>query len=251
MGDRLVGVTDVSPGVQTVTEVHMRDKGSGVLEQYSIPTHVRNHTFRGVATTFRFWGGAVTSRHLLYMKNGSATNRVAIRSLIVRYNPTLQEFGTWAAQFTLSRPAADATGGTALAKVPFDTAQSSDAGVVVTGPSSADMANATTSLTAITATAGTSIWRQRIMRWPTAAQIVGQVRTIEDGTIDESRVAEHEPNIPALRDATTGMRPISEDGSLLLLPGQRALLTVNVADTGDIDTAGFVAMVAWDEYTIP
>jgi hypothetical protein len=246
MGDRLIGVTDVSPGAAVVAEWRTRDKGSGVLEQYAIPVHPRDLLFRGSATTFRFWGGAVTSRHLFYMKNGSASRRVAIRGLIVRYNPTLQEFGTWAAQFSLSRPAADATGGTALTKTPWDTALSSDAGVVVRGPSSADMTNATTSLTAITATAGTNLWRQRIMRWPTAAQIVGQVRTIDD-----KRSADLEANVPATTDSPERMHAVAEDGSILLLPGQRALVTVTAADTGDIDTAGFLTMVCWDEYQIP
>lgn len=246
MTDRLVGVTDVSPGVQVVSEYRARDKGDAALEQYVIGQHPRHLTYRAAATTFRFWGGAVTSRHLFYMKNASALTRVAIRSIIVRYNPTIQEFGTWAAQFNISRPAADATGGTVLTKAPFDTALASDVNVTCRGPSSADMTNATTSLTAITATAGPTIWRQRVMRWPTAAALVGQVRTIDD-----SRVSEQEPNVPALKDTAERLRGVAEDGSVLLLPGQRLLLTVNTADTGDIDTAGFVTMVVWDEYLIP
>jgi hypothetical protein len=71
-------------------------------------------------------------------------------------------------QVKLSRTAAVPTGGTVLAKAQFNTLNASNANTIVRGATASDGGVAT----AITATAGTTMWQQYCMRMHT---VVGQV----------------------------------------------------------------------------
>lgn len=119
------------------------------------------------AATFRTLGTAATPQNLMTIENIDATKLVYIRRIVVQLDATAVLVSVMP-QVKLSRATAVPTGGTALAKGQFDTANASNANTIVRAGNASDGGVAT----AITATAGTTLWQQYCMRMHT---VVGQV----------------------------------------------------------------------------
>lgn len=119
------------------------------------------------AASFRILGSAATLHNLLTIENIDATKLITIRRLTVQLDATAV-LAVNMPQVKTSRATVVPTGGTVLAKAQFDTANASNANSIVRAANAADGGAAT----AITATAGTTIWQQYCMRMHT---VVGQV----------------------------------------------------------------------------
>jgi hypothetical protein len=120
---------------------------------------------------YRTLGTAATPQNLMTIENIDATKLIYIRSITVQMDATAVLVSV-TPQIKLSRATAVPTGGTAPNKGQFDTGNASNANSIVRCGTSADGAAAT----AITATAGTTLWQQYAMRMHT---VVGQVLQIE------------------------------------------------------------------------
>lgn len=119
------------------------------------------------AASFRTVGSAATPHNLLTIENTDATVEVRIRDLMIQLDATAVLTAVMPL-VKVSRATGVPTGGTTLSKAQFDTSNASDAQVVVRGANASDGGAAT----AITATAGTTIWQEFQMRMHT---VVGQV----------------------------------------------------------------------------
>lgn len=170
------------------------------------------------AASFRTLGSAATPHNLFTIENIDATKLVTLRRLTVQLDATAVLVSVMP-QVKLSRATAVPTGGTVIAKAQFDTGNASNANTIVRGATASDGGVAT----AITSTAGTSIWQQYCMRMHT---VVGQV------VAPENNVA------PTL---------IEVDG--IILRQNQALLVQIVASAGASNPATnhWVANVVWEE----
>jgi hypothetical protein len=119
------------------------------------------------AASFRILGTAATPHNLLTIENTDAAVVVTIRDIMVQLDATAVLTAVMPL-VKVSRATAVPTGGTTLSKAQFDTANASDAQIVVRGANASDGGVAS----AITSTAGTTIWQEYQMRLHTA---VGQV----------------------------------------------------------------------------
>lgn len=119
------------------------------------------------AASFRILGSAATPHNLFTIENTDATVEVRIRSLMIQLDATAVLTAVMPL-VKVSRATGVPTGGTTLNKGQFDTTNASDAQVVVRGANASDGGAAT----AITATAGTTLWQEYQMRMHT---VVGQV----------------------------------------------------------------------------
>ena len=119
------------------------------------------------AASFRTLGSAATPHNLFTIENIDATKLVTIRRITVQLDATAVLVSVMP-QVKLSRATAVPTGGTVLAKGLFDTGNASNANTIVRGATASDGGAAT----AITSTAGTTLWQQYCMRMHT---VVGQV----------------------------------------------------------------------------
>lgn len=119
------------------------------------------------ASSFRTLGSAGTPHNLLTIENIDATKLIYVRKIIVQMDATAV-LTSVATQVKLSRATAVPTGGTTLNKGQFDTNNASNANSIVRGATASDGGVAT----AITATAGTTLWQEYAMRMHT---VVGQV----------------------------------------------------------------------------
>lgn len=119
------------------------------------------------AASFRILGTAATPHNLLTIENTDATVVVTVRDIMIQLDATAVLTAVMPL-VKLSRATGVPTGGTTLSKAQFDTSNASDAQIVVRGANASDGGVAT----AITATAGTTIWQEYQMRLHTA---VGQV----------------------------------------------------------------------------
>ena len=119
------------------------------------------------AASFRTLGSAATPHNLFTIENIDATKLVYIRRITVQLDATAVLTSVMP-QVKLSRATAVPTGGTALNKGQFDTGNASSANTIVRGATASDGGVAT----AITSTAGTTLWQQYCMRMHT---VVGQV----------------------------------------------------------------------------
>lgn len=119
------------------------------------------------AASFRTLGTAATPHNLFTIENTDATTLVYVRRITVQLDATAVLTGVMP-QVKLSRATAVPTGGTALNKGLFDTTIASDSNTIVRGATASDGGAAT----AITSTAGTTLWQQYCMRMHT---VVGQV----------------------------------------------------------------------------
>ena len=127
------------------------------------------------ASCFRTLGTAATPQNLFTIENIDATKLVTIRRLTVQMDATAVLISVMP-QVKTSRATAVPTGGTVLAKAQFDTANASNANTIVRGGTASDGGAAT----AITATAGTTIWQQYTMRMHT---VVGQVLGVDSNIL--------------------------------------------------------------------
>ena len=119
------------------------------------------------ASSFRIIGTAATPHNLLTIENIDATLLVKIREISIQLDATAVLTAVMPLT-KVSRATAVPTGGTVLNKGLWDTANASDADVIVRGANASDGGAAT----AITATAGTTLWQEYQMRMHT---VVGQV----------------------------------------------------------------------------
>jgi hypothetical protein len=119
------------------------------------------------AASFRTLGSAATPHNLFTIENIDATKLVYIRSIEVLLDATAVLTAVMP-QVKLSRATAVPTGGTTLNKGQFDTTNATNANTIIRGATASDGGVAT----AITATAGTTLWQQYCMRMHT---VVGQV----------------------------------------------------------------------------
>ncbi len=119
------------------------------------------------AASFRILGSAATPHNLLTIENIDATNLVYIRDITIQLDATAVLTAVMPLT-KVSRATAVPTGGTTLNKGQFDTSNASNANTIVRCATASDGGVAT----AITATAGTTLWQEYQMRLHTA---VGQV----------------------------------------------------------------------------
>ena len=124
------------------------------------------------AASFRTLGSAATPHNLFTIENIDATKLVTIRRITVQMDATAVLVAVMP-QVKLSRATAVPTGGTTLNKGQFDTANASNANTIVRGATASDGGAAT----AITSTAGTTLWQQYCMRMHT---VVGQVLALDN-----------------------------------------------------------------------
>jgi len=170
------------------------------------------------AATFRQIGNAATTQNLLTIENIDATKLVYIRRLVVQMDAT----AVLTAVMPLvkaSRATGVPTGGTTLSKGLFDTSNASNANTIVRGSTASDGgANS-----GPTATAGTVLWEQFMMRLHTA---VGQVLAPDNNAM------------PALVDTQN-----------FVLRQNEALLVQIVAAIGTSNPATnhYFAEVVWEE----
>lgn len=119
------------------------------------------------ASSFRILGTAATPHNLLTIENIDATNLVKIREISIQLDATAVLVAVMPL-VKISRATAVPTGGTALNKGQWDTANAANANTILRGANASDGGAAT----AITATAGTTLWQEYQMRMHT---VVGQV----------------------------------------------------------------------------
>lgn len=170
------------------------------------------------ASTFRTLGSAGTPHNLFTIENIDATKLVYIRRLTIQLDATAVLVAVMP-QVKLSRATAVPTGGTVLAKGQFDTNNASNANTILRGATASDGGVAT----AITATAGTTLWQQYCMRMHT---VVGQVLAPDNGIA---------PTLVELKD--------------LILRQNQALLIQIVATAGTSNPATnhWFANIVWEE----
>jgi hypothetical protein len=175
--------------------------------------------YKGCAASFRTLGTAATPHNLFSIENtaGSAVV-ISIKRLVVQMDATAVLTGVMP-QVKTSRPTAIPSGGTTLNKGSFDTSLTSAANVIIRGANASDGGVAT----AITATAGDTLWQQYCMRLHTA---VGQVLALDN------------PVIPTLCETTP-----------ILLAANQALLVQIVASAGASNPATnfWFAQAYWEE----
>lgn len=170
------------------------------------------------AASFRILGTAATPHNLLTIENTDATRLVTIRRLTVQLDATAV-LAAVMPQVKSSRATAVPTGGTVLAKAQFDTANASNANTIVRAANASDGGVAT----AITSTAGTSIWQQYCMRMHT---VVGQVLAPDNNVL-----------------------PLLVETKNLILRQNQALLVqvVAAAGTSNPATNHWFVNIVWDE----
>jgi hypothetical protein len=177
---------------------------------------------RVAVTTPRTLGAAALTHNIFSLENTAASAVIlAVRRVSIQLDATVA-LTTVAPTIKASRITTMPTGGTQLTKILFDTAPpASPATVIARAATSADGAAAT----AITATAGTTLWSQLTMRLHTA---VGQV----------------------LMDDASGIPSLCEDDPLILRPGQALLLQVVATATGSNPaTNHWVVNCMFEEFT--
>jgi hypothetical protein len=133
------------------------------------------------ASSFRTLGSAATPHNILTIENIDATTLVKVRRITVQLDATAV-LTTVMPQIKTSRATAVPTGGTTLNIARFDSTIAPDSNTIVRGATASDGGAAT----AITATAGTTIWQQYNMR---AHTLVGQIIGV-DGSVLPSLVAD-------------------------------------------------------------
>ena len=170
------------------------------------------------ATSFRILGSAATPHNLFTIENIDATKLITIRRLTIQLDATAVLVAVMP-QVKVSRSTAVPTGGTVLSKAQFDTANASNANSIVRGANATDGGVAS----AITATAGTTLWQQYCMRMHT---VVGQVLAPDNNVL------------PALVDTEN-----------LILRQNQALLVqvVAAAGTSNPATNHWFCNIVWEE----
>lgn len=170
------------------------------------------------AASFRTLGTEATPHNLMTIENIDATKLIYIRSIIVQMDATAVLTAV-TPQIKLSRATAVPTGGTTLSKAQFDTNNASNANSIVRGSTASDGGVAT----AITSTAGTTLWQKYAMRMHT---VVGQVVQVDEI-----------------------LAPELVDTQSLILRQNQALLVQIVASAGASNPATnhWICSVVWEE----
>ncbi|MCA1571154.1 MAG: hypothetical protein LC798_12725 [Chloroflexi bacterium] len=216
MPERLIGVTDEASGAG-VADYRTREQ-SAKADQYLVLEEERVPSFKGMAATFRVPGVTGSGQHFMSIFNAAGSVvLVAVRRLTVQTDVTTNS-GT-VRFFTASRLTAAPTGGTALEKVPFDSALTSSASVTLLSGASADGV-----ASAITATVGVNAWRQ------------GQTR-FASTDLQQSRV----------RDELILARLAAGD-PVILRAGEGLLVTLTDASS---TSAHVIGNCMFEEFTLP
>ena len=169
------------------------------------------------AATFRTLGNAAASQNILTIYNGHASKVVRLRSLVFQEDATAV-LTAYSSVVKVSR-ATSISGGTALTKVNWDTSAASDASIVCLEATASDGGTAT----AITATPGTTLWQQFIMRIHT---LVGQI-FMQDSLV-----------LPLIAEATP----------VVLRPGEGIVVNiVNGTAASNLATNHYIVNAAWTE----
>lgn len=135
------------------------------------------------ATTFRTLGSAAASQPLFTIYNGHASKVVRVRSMEF-YEDATAVLTAVTSQLKVSR-GTTISAGTALSKVDWDTSAASDAAVVCRGATASDGGAAT----AITVTAGVTLWQSFIMRIHTlVGQIIGHEVDVIPGLCESNPI---------------------------------------------------------------
>lgn len=119
------------------------------------------------AATFRTIGSAATPQNLFTIENIDGTKLVYIRRLVIQMDNTAV-LTSVTPVVRVSQATGVPTGGTTLSKAQWDTGNASNANTICRGQTASDGG----ALSGPTATAGTTIWQNYIMRVHTA---VGQI----------------------------------------------------------------------------
>lgn len=225
MGENRVGVTDQAAGAG-VSEVRTRQRtvgGSSVEEQYVIPINERVASYKGTFSSFRTLGNAATPQNIFTISNTTGSSvLVAVRRLTVQMDATVVLTAV-APQLQLSRVSSAPTGGTVLTDVAFDTSLSGSANVEARGATASDGGAAT----AITATAGTTLWQQYNFRLHTA---VGQVLTPDNGLIPD----------------------LCQDDPVILRANEHLLVqVVAAAAASNAATNHYIVQAMFEEFSLP
>ena len=170
------------------------------------------------ASTFRTIGSAATPQNLFTIENIDGTKLVYIRSIVVQMDETVA-LTSVTPLVKMSRATGVPTGGTALAKGLFDTANASNANTICRGQTASDGG----ALSGPTATAGDAIWEQYAMRVHTA---VGQLVMFDQEML---------PNLVSAQN-------------FILRQNQAALVQVVAAAGGSNPaTNHYIVKVCWEE----
>lgn len=167
---------------------------------------------------FRTLGTAATPQNLMTIENIDATKLIYIRRIVVQLDATAVLVSVMP-QVKLSRATGVPTGGTVLNKGQFDTGNASNANSIVRAGTASDGGVAT----AITATAGTTLWQRYCMRMHT---VVGQVLAPDNN-----------------------VAPLLVDTQNLILRQNQALLIQIVASAGASNPATnhWLCNIVWEE----
>lgn len=167
---------------------------------------------------FRTLGTAATPQNLMTIENIDPNKLVWIRRITVQLDATAVLTGVMP-QVKLSRATGVPTGGTTLNKGQFDTSNASNANTIIRAGTASDGGVAT----AITATAGTTLWQQYCMRMHT---VVGQVLAPDNN-----------------------VAPLIVESQNLVLRQNQALLIQIVASAGASNPATnhWFANIVWEE----
>ncbi len=193
----------------------------GELAQNVVPVSNRIVSAQISASSFRTLGAAALLQNVFSIENqAGSTVLVAVRRMAVQLDATAL-LAAVAPSVKVSRITTLPTGGTVLGEVPADSANTSNASVVVRGATASDGGAAT----AITATAGVAFWSQLTMRMHS---LVGQV------------LMEDESVIPGL----------SENDPIILRAGEALLVQiVAAATTSNPATNNWVINTVFEEMT--
>ena len=223
-GAASVVATDDIAGVQyqRVKLIHGSDgvNAGDVAKTNPLPVTLDTRTIScvGLASGFRIIGNAATLHNLATIENSTGSSvLVAVKHVRVEMDATAVLTAVMPL-VKLARTTALPTGGTTLSKGTLDTTQSSASAVVVRCAAASDGGAAT----AITATAGTVLRAEYIMRLHTA---VGQVLANTKDLVDDN-----EP--------------------IILQAGEALLVYVDsAAASSNPNTNNWQVDVAWEEYT--
>lgn len=192
-----------------------------VQEPYVIVQNERVASAKCAVATFRTPGLASTPHNLFSLENTAGSGvLVAVRRLAVQCEVSAATAYLVAATTRLFRGITVPTGGSALTKHVFDSAQASAANVVARGASSAD---GTAAAIVYALPAGNPMWSQPLHKLVTA---VGQWIVNDDAMV---------PNL-------------CQDDPIILRAGQSIL----VANVGAAAThLHFTVSCVWEEFTLP
>lgn len=135
------------PADSTGKKLRTRDRGTAGHDQYVVPTDLRSVSYSGRVSSLATPGRAGTAGQKIFALHNATGSAVLVQVNRIWYD-VMQTAAKVVepAKVRVERFTAVPTNGTALTKVPLDTAQSSSASVTVWGDASADGTGSTTAL---------------------------------------------------------------------------------------------------------